>query len=243
MPIHDWTRVEAGLFHHFHQDWTAEISRALNRGVLPKGYSALIEQRVSGPEPDGIAVELGRPSKRKPRDATGGLAVFDPPRMKITQEMESDSAAYARKANRISVRHHLGEVVAIVEIVSPGNKDSRTAFRLFLDKATDFLRAGVHLLIVDLFPPTRRNPNGVHQAILEEFGDLRFKRPAGKPLMVVSYRAMPLTAFIEPMAVGDPLPEAPLYLTADRHVPVPLEKTYRDTWTGCPESIRELVEN
>jgi hypothetical protein len=25
MPIHDWTRVSAGIFHHFHQDWTIEI--------------------------------------------------------------------------------------------------------------------------------------------------------------------------------------------------------------------------
>jgi hypothetical protein len=22
MPIHDWTRADAGLLHHFHQDWT-----------------------------------------------------------------------------------------------------------------------------------------------------------------------------------------------------------------------------
>jgi hypothetical protein len=30
MPIHDWTRVDAGIFHHFHQSWIPEISRALN---------------------------------------------------------------------------------------------------------------------------------------------------------------------------------------------------------------------
>ena len=35
MPIHDWTRVRANRFHHFHQDWTVEITRSLNRGVLP----------------------------------------------------------------------------------------------------------------------------------------------------------------------------------------------------------------
>ncbi len=36
MPIHDWTRVPAGLFHHFHQDWSIEIARTLNRGRLPR---------------------------------------------------------------------------------------------------------------------------------------------------------------------------------------------------------------
>src|ERR687884_439463 len=31
MPVHDWTRVDAGIFHHFHHAWIAEISSALNR--------------------------------------------------------------------------------------------------------------------------------------------------------------------------------------------------------------------
>lgn len=35
MPLHDWTRVPSGLFHHFHQDWSIEITRALNRERLP----------------------------------------------------------------------------------------------------------------------------------------------------------------------------------------------------------------
>ena len=29
MPVHDWTRVAAGIFHHFHHDWITEIARAL----------------------------------------------------------------------------------------------------------------------------------------------------------------------------------------------------------------------
>ena len=45
MPIHDWTRVAAGVYHHFHQDWTIEISRRLNAGILPAGYFAMADQR------------------------------------------------------------------------------------------------------------------------------------------------------------------------------------------------------
>ncbi len=41
MPIHDWTRVEAGIFHHFHHGWIEEIARALNRGLLPADYYAM----------------------------------------------------------------------------------------------------------------------------------------------------------------------------------------------------------
>ena len=47
MPIHDWTRVDAGLFHAFHQDWIVILARALNAGVLPPDYFAL---RSSRPE-------------------------------------------------------------------------------------------------------------------------------------------------------------------------------------------------
>jgi hypothetical protein len=48
MPVHDWTRVDAGIFHHFHHDWITEIARALNRGILPPDYYALAEQHAAG---------------------------------------------------------------------------------------------------------------------------------------------------------------------------------------------------
>ena len=44
MPIHDWTRVDAGIFHHFHHGWIEDLSRALNRGLLPPDHYALAEQ-------------------------------------------------------------------------------------------------------------------------------------------------------------------------------------------------------
>ena len=52
MPIHDWTRVDAGLFHAFHQRWISALADALNTGVLPSDYYALAEQSVGGPVPD-----------------------------------------------------------------------------------------------------------------------------------------------------------------------------------------------
>lgn len=39
MPIHDWTRVPAGLFHHFQQSWSIRIADALNAGILPPGLA------------------------------------------------------------------------------------------------------------------------------------------------------------------------------------------------------------
>ena len=92
MPIHDWTRVSSGTFHDFHQGWTIEIRNTLNSGVLPDGYYAIADQRVSGPEPDIIALWLRRPEPR------GGLVVAEtPPHIKRAARVETETSLYARK--------------------------------------------------------------------------------------------------------------------------------------------------
>jgi len=239
MPIHGWTRATSGAFHPFHQDWTVEISRSLNCGLLPDGYSALPESRALGWEPDVIAIH-------DETDDSGSVAVaVAAPKAKLVRKAESVAASYARRANRITVRNAHGVVVAVIEIVSPGNKDSKNAIETFVSKAVDFLQHGVNLLIVDLFPPTIRDPLGLHEAIWSELTDEPFDaRPDGKPLTVASYHASPdLTAYVDPIAVGDELPESPLFLSRDRHVNVPLEATYRTSWSVSPPAIRRGVES
>src|SRR5712692_9855684 len=60
MPVHDWTRVDAGIFHHFHHDWITEIARALNRVLLPADYYALAEQHAAGFGPDVLTLQGDR---------------------------------------------------------------------------------------------------------------------------------------------------------------------------------------
>jgi hypothetical protein len=237
MPIHDWRRVKAGIFHDFHQGWCWTIRSALNRGGLPNGYFALVEQRMSGPEPDVIAIEGSRASDE------GGVALATPPKTKLMLPMPTDAVAYARKADRIVVRHPEGRVVAVIEVVSPGNKSTKSALRSFVEKSAAFLDAGVHLLVVDLFPPGRHDPSGIHQAIAEEYWGGMYEAPADKPLTFVSYRvgAEPF-AFIEPLAVGDPLPAMPLFVTDRLHVLTPLAETYESALHDCPKPIREKLE-
>src|ERR1700722_4796311 len=113
MPIHDWTRVPSVLFHHFHQDWSIEIARTLNRGRLPKGVSALVEQRSGPREADVLAIER-RP---KPKPGVGhdvGVATMEPPVTRIVRR--TPNQIYADRANRVVVRHHLGEIIAVIEI-------------------------------------------------------------------------------------------------------------------------------
>jgi hypothetical protein len=238
MPIHNWKRVGPNQFHDFHQKWTVAICNALNGGRLPAGYFAMVEQRTRGPEPDVVTLALDPPA----HSLSGGLAVdLQPPKVRFV--VHSEAAGYARKANRITVRHPDGDVVAIVEIVSPGNKDSRHAIRAFARKAVEFLDAGVHLLIVDLFPPSRRDPQGIHKAIWDRIHDEPFALPPDKPLTVAAYAAGTKTvAYVEPVAVGDPLPDMPIFLTADRYVPCPLEATYQTAWEQFPAPLRGPLE-
>src|SRR5262249_41780790 len=134
MPIHDWTRVDAGLFHAFHQDWIGVLARALNAGVLPPGYFALREQSTRGPVPDVLTLELPL-ARDDPNEAGSGLAVaVSPPRARMVHRAEE--TIYVRKADRIAIRHRHGQVVAMVEIVSPGNKASQNELRAFVEKSS-----------------------------------------------------------------------------------------------------------
>ena len=51
-----------------------------------------------------------------------------------------------------------------------------------------------------------------------------------------------LTAYVEPFAVGDLLPEMPLFLEPGWYVLLPLEVTYRASWDVLPRELRDMVE-
>ena len=105
------------------------------------------------------------------------------PQTRFTAETEAEF--YRRKKSSVVVRHASGDrIVAIIEIMSPGNKSNRHAFQTFLDKACELLEHRIHLLIIDPLPRGPRDPNGVHGAIWEQVQDDPFPplpRPAVDP--------------------------------------------------------------
>ncbi len=240
MPIHDWTTVSAGTFHNFHFLWTATLANRLNAGLLPAGFFAMAEQVVGGPEADVLTLQTRQP----PEADVGGVALAaTPPTATFVFPAAQESERYARKARRIAIHHGLGNVVAVIEIVSPGNKDSRHALRAFVNKAAELIWSGVHLLVIDLFPPGPRDPQGIHPAIWDEITDQPFALPPGKPLTVASYRAAPMrVAYVEPVAVGERLPDMALFLHEAYYIPAPLEETYQATWAALPDELRRLLE-
>jgi hypothetical protein len=223
MPIHDWTRVTAGTWHAFHLSWIAEIQLALNGGILPADYYAQAEQ-IAGPlGPDVLTLQA-------------------PPRMRMTAEAEMDD--YVLKRRTLVIRHASGDrIIALLEIVSPGNKSSRHGLRSFVEKAVEALYRGYHLLVLDLFPPGPRDPHGIHGAIWSEFCEGSFQLPADEPLTLAAYSAGPRKrAYVEPTAVGRALIDMPLFLEEEVYVNVPLESTYRAAYRGVPRRWQRVLE-
>ena len=172
MPVHDWTRVDAGIFHAFHVAWIPEIQKALNGGLLPEGYYALAEQHAGRAIADVLTLHASPAS----RSHAGAPAVAPgdgrsrpgraPPRTRRRHTVEPAARGHRRS---LAIRHVSGHrLVALIEIVSPANKDRSRHVEDFADKAVSALELGVHLLLVDLFPPGPHDPSGMHGAILRE---------------------------------------------------------------------------
>ncbi len=237
MPVHDWTRVEAGIVHSFHNGWMTELHNALNGGLLPPGFYALMEQHAG-------KLVASRPNRAPPPlpPTDGGLALAEaPPRVRWRL---TGSETYRQRRRTLALRHVSGHrLVALLETVSPANKDRPESVEEFAAQVVEALDLGVHLLVLDLIPPGRHDPRGVHGAVWNHFDEGPYDPPAGEPLTVASYAAgPPVEAYVDHLGVGGVLPDMPLFLRSDRYVPVPLEAAYQAAYRGVPAFWRDVLE-
>src|SRR5438477_11660841 len=121
MPIHDWTHVTAGTWHSFHLGWVSEIRLVMNTELLPSDYYVQTEQ-LAGPFRHDVPT-VQTPEAPEPQ-TNGSLAA------------EAEMDAYVPKRRTLVIRHESDDrIVALLEILSPGNKSSRNALRTFVEKA------------------------------------------------------------------------------------------------------------
>jgi Protein of unknown function (DUF4058) len=246
MPMHDWTRVDAGTFHDFHLAWIAELRKALNGGVLPKGYYAQAEQFAGGRIPDVLGLHESDPLTDPPPDPTGGgVATLTKTRPKVDERFSAMPKPVKGKSRSLAIRSAKGHrIVAFIEIVSPGNKDRVESVDEITNKVMAALAGGVHVLVLDPFPPGPSDPLGLHAIIWRRWtGD----RPApypDRPLVFAAYAAgEPVQAFVNRLAVGDDIPQMPLFLTPKKFITVPLAATYAEAYSGVPSFWRNVIEN
>lgn len=236
MPLHDWTLVEPGIFHAFGHSWIEEIHRALLQ-LLPPDYDSLPEQQAAGFGPDILTLTTQR------EDGPGGAAVTTKQRPVTTFFQETSTEFYLRKKKAVVIHHVSGDrIVAMIEIVSPGNKNSAAGLRAFIRKARELLEQKVHLLIIGPFPVNRRHPQGLHAAIFEEIEDDPLSLPEAFPLCVFSYECDDrVRVYLEPLAVGVSLGTMPIFLYPGMYIDVPLESTYQAAWQAVPPRWQKVI--
>jgi hypothetical protein len=244
MPVHDWTLVEDGIFHDFHTVWTGALRTTLNDGLLPEGYYALAEQHAGRSITDVLTLHTSEPTRQPspPPSTTGGIAVAEAPPRTRRKQIFSQAALQ----RTLAIRHVSGHrLIAILEIVSPRNKDRGESVEQLVLKLAFALNQGVHVALIDLLPPGMHDPQGIHGALCRRLDppDDTYEPPATESLTVVGYSAGPeVAAYVEHIRVGATLPEVPLFLTSDRYINVPLEATYQDTYRGVPKFWRAVLE-
>lgn len=245
MPVHDWTRVDAGIFHDFHGAWITELRNALNGGLLPPDYYALSEQHAGRPIADVLTLQARPPGDLPPASRpAAGVAIAEPlPR--VGRRHVLARTLHGRRRT-LAIRHASGHrIVAIIEIVSPANKDRPRNVTESVWKLASALELGVHVLLIDLFPPGPHDPRGLHAALSEELGADPAETPLPSPgaRIVATYLADgEVEADVGHLAIGAPLPQTPLFLDPDLHVNVPLEPTYQAAYRGVPAFWRDMLE-
>jgi hypothetical protein len=241
MPLHEWDRVRAGKFHHFHNSWIYKLCDRLNAGLLPRGFYAAGKQVAGDVEPDVLTLQRSGESQPDWRGATAVIAVEEHP-PKATYTFDAEQGAYVRKQDQVVIRATDGDrIVALIEIVSRANKQSRHEIDRFLRKIAAAIDSGYHTLMIDLHIPGSFDPLGMHAAVWDYMFGTCPELPSGAR-SIVSYRVDPsLRAYVEPLALGQPLPSMPLFLDAAWYVRTPLEETYMQAWAGLPEPWKQEI--
>ncbi len=240
MPLRDHFRPPLELKHSWdelHGGWPMTMVQRLFP-LLPEGYIAApgvhlgtaFEIDVSAYEEDAPAELPGAPNAG---DANGGVAVATQIIPVPTLTVETDLPDQDEYEVRVYDTRHGRTLVAAVEIVSPANKDRPESRRAFVAKCLALLQKGVCVSIVDVVTVRQFN---LYADALEQIGVADPALKAGPPhLYAVTLRGRKqprgrslLDTWFYPLALGQPPPPLPIWLTTDLHVSLDLEASYED---------------
>jgi hypothetical protein len=215
---HDWSA--------FHAEFIVDIARRIRR-ALPKGFIARVEQSlaVEGPDTAIFATARNVPDSRQPdvtifeTERTAGVATLTtkvaPLTRPLTEPQIVTQGELQQRFVRIYDRRHGNrEVVAIVELLSPTNKDGAEGTAQYKRKQREARESGIHLLEIDLL---RYGNHVVYvpKAILEDSGPYDY-------LVTLAHADHPLEYRFWRIGLRDTLPALAIPLTPDV-APVPLD--------------------
>lgn len=211
--------------------WPAVIVQQL-RKRLPPGYA--VGPRVhsgSQIEIDVAAFEKGEPSSPSVgSEANGGVAVapWAPPRPSL--DVETTLPDYDEYEVRVYDATRGRTLVAAVEIVSPANKDRPEHRNVFVGKCAALLQKGVAVSIVDLVTTRHFNLYGELLTLIGHADPTFGERPpdlyAASCRWIMRGKQTRLQTWSHALALGQPLPTLPLWLSEGLSVPLDLEQSY-----------------
>ena len=217
-PLDDMTSWEG-----FHGQWPAMIVMALNRELPPRyaagprvHLGAYLEIDASADDKDESAASAARAG-----GGVGGGGVVTA----LPDQYAYEVRVYDTKRHR--------RLVAAVEIVSPGNKDRPENRLAFVTKCAALLQQRVSVAIVDLVTIRQFNLYADLLALIGQTDDALAPKPPS--LYAAACRqthldeAWRFQAWSHALALGQPLPTLPLWLTDSFAVPLELEASYEET--------------
>ena len=234
----DWSRVAPGIYHDFHNSWIMHLKESLNAGRLPDSYYALGEQRAGDFGPDGLTLQ-----------SSEGAGNLDP----------NDHLNLSPWSPDLS-KHVAGDVwfqnrCTTLRVVLP--RLARLGESCNGQTPCDLLNAGVSVPS-DAPPQVSAEQQAAdnlryyamrqrHITIRHVSNDrivamIEIVSPGNRQTLVSYAAGNPIRAFIEPMAIDDPMIDMPLFLTSEHYVPLPLVETHAKAYQGLPSRWRRVLE-
>ncbi|MBY0227709.1 MAG: hypothetical protein K2W96_00375 [Gemmataceae bacterium] len=208
-----------------HSVWASAIARLLNHGVLPEDYVALPQVTMAG------RIEIDVATVRDSGSGGGvATATYAPPRPALSGPLDASSLA----GREVQVVQNLGgpRLRAAIELVSPGNKDRPAARLAFAVKCAAYLSRGVSVVVVDVVTERSANLHAELVALLRLPPAFAWASATG--LSAIAYHparegtGLRLDLWPHELAIGEELPELPLWLEPALSVPLELEESYRE---------------
>ena len=234
MPLLDHSRPPHSIvapFESFHSNWGTRLADFVSER-LPPGFFAT-EHAHAGAHLEIDVATYERPHAPVPPPPSNGAGVatlaapvWAPPAPARTMPaLFPDTFEVRILSNRDG-----NVLVAVIELVSPGNKDRLDERTAFAAKCASYLRQGVSLIVMDVI--TNRHFN-LHNELMHLMNaDPSLQLPANAHLYGVAYRPVrreerpEIDLWLTTFQVGDILPLLPLRLTGDLFIPVDFEATY-----------------
>lgn len=236
MPLldHFHPPIEARLrWESLHSAWATHLADRLNEHWLSSEFLAVERGRLGSRIEIDVAT-FERPCGTPP--STNGGAVATLPRTWAPPAQICTVPTAFLDDFEVQVYAGGGgwNLVAAIELISPGNKDRAEEREAFTSKCSSYLHQGVSVVLIDVVTNRRAN---LHHEVLHrlQVTNERAFLPDGVHLYAAAYRPVlrddrsEIDVWRQACVIGEALPDMPLRLTGDLFVPVEFEAAYMET--------------